>query len=70
MPGHVAIISHALKNALMPILTATGITFAVLMGGSIAIELVFNIPAVGRLLINAVSWRDYPVIQGIVLFNA
>lgn len=70
LPGHVVIVRHALKNALMPILTAIGITFAVLMGGAIAIEIVFNIPGVGRLLINAVSRRDYPVIQGIVLFMA
>jgi peptide/nickel transport system permease protein len=70
LPGHVVIARHALKNALMPIITAIGITFAVLMGGAIAIEIVFNIPGVGRLLINAVSRRDYPVIQGIVLFMA
>lgn len=70
LAGHVVIVRHALKNALMPILTAIGITFAVLMGGAIAIEMVFNIPGVGRLLINAVSRRDYPVIQGIVLFMA
>lgn len=70
LPGHIVIARHALKNALMPIITAIGITFAVLMGGAIAIEVVFNIPGVGRLLINAVSRRDYPVIQGIVLFMA
>jgi len=70
LAGRVVIVRHALKNALMPILTAIGITFAVLMGGAIAIEMVFNIPGVGRLLINAVSRRDYPVIQGIVLFMA
>lgn len=70
LPGHIVIARHALKNALMPIITAIGITFAVLMGGAIAIEIVFNIPGVGRLLINAVSRRDYPVIQGIVLFMA
>ena len=70
LAGRVVIVRHALKNALMPILTAIGITFAVLMGGAIAIEMVFNIPGVGRLLINAVSRRDYPVIQGIVLIMA
>lgn len=70
LAGYVVILRHALKNALMPILTAIGITFAVLMGGAIAIEMVFNIPGVGRLLINAVARRDYPVIQGIVLFMA
>ncbi|WP_449256132.1 ABC transporter permease [Bosea sp. (in: a-proteobacteria)] len=70
LAGRVVVVRHALKNALMPILTAIGITFAVLMGGAIAIEIVFNIPGIGRLLVNAVSRRDYPVIQGIVLFMA
>ena len=70
LPSPVVILRHALKNALIPVLTVIGITFAVLMGGAIAIETVFNIPGVGRLLVNAVARRDYPVIQGVVLFMA
>ncbi len=61
---------HALKNALIPTLTVIGITFAILMGGAIVIETVFNIPGVGRLLIQSVLRRDYPVIQGVVLLIA
>jgi peptide/nickel transport system permease protein len=68
LPARVVILRHALMNALIPVLTVIGITFAVLMGGAIAIEIVFNIPGIGRLLVNAVSRRDYPVIQGVVLF--
>jgi peptide/nickel transport system permease protein len=68
LPTRVVILRHALMNALIPVLTVVGITFAVLMGGAIAIEIVFNIPGIGRLLVNAVSRRDYPVIQGVVLF--
>ena len=70
LPSPVVILRHALKNALIPVLTVIGITFAVLMGGAIAIETVFNIPGIGRLLVNAVARRDYPVIQGVVLFMA
>lgn len=70
LPSRVVILRHALKNALIPVLTVIGITFAVLMGGAIAIETVFNIPGIGRLLVNAVARRDYPVIQGVVLFMA
>ncbi|HSB71246.1 MAG TPA: ABC transporter permease, partial [Candidatus Methylomirabilis sp.] len=61
---------HALKNALIPTLTIIGITFAILMGGAIVIETVFNIPGVGRLLVQSVLRRDYPVIQGVVLLIA
>lgn len=70
LPSRVVILRHALKNALIPVLTVIGITFAVLMGGAIAIETVFNIPGIGSLLVNAVARRDYPVIQGVVLFMA
>lgn len=61
---------HALKNAMIPTLTVIGITFAILMGGAIVIETVFNIPGVGRLLVQSVVRRDYPVIQGVVLLIA
>ena len=61
---------HALKNAIIPTLTVIGITFAVLIGGAVVIETVFNIPGLGRLIISAVLRRDYPVIQGVVLIIA
>ena len=61
---------HALKNAIIPTLTVIGITFALLVGGAVVIETVFNSPGLGRLIISAVLRRDYPVIQGVVLLIA
>ncbi len=61
---------HALKNAIIPTLTVIGITVALLIGGAVIIETVFNIPGVGRLIISAVLRRDYPVVQGVVLLIA
>src|SRR5207245_1418505 len=58
---------HALKNAMIPTVTIIGISFAILIGGAIVVETVFNIPGLGRLIISAVLRRDYPVIQGVVL---
>ncbi len=58
---------HALKNAMIPTVTIVGISFAILIGGAIVVETVFNIPGLGRLIISAVLRRDYPVIQGVVL---
>jgi peptide/nickel transport system permease protein len=61
---------HALKNAIIPTLTVIGITVAILIGGAVVIETVFNIPGLGRLIISAVLRRDYPVLQGVVLLIA
>jgi peptide/nickel transport system permease protein len=58
---------HAFRNAMVPTLTVVGISFAVLLGGAVVVEQVFNIPGVGRLVVAAVSRRDYPVVQGVVL---
>jgi ABC-type dipeptide/oligopeptide/nickel transport system permease component len=66
----VVVYKHALKNAIIPTLTVVGITFALLIGGAVVIETVFNIPGLGRLIISAVLRRDYPVIQGVVLLIA
>ena len=66
----VVVYKHALKNAIIPTLTVIGITFAILVGGAVVIETVFNIPGLGRLIISAVLRRDYPVIQGVVLVIA
>jgi len=62
--------AHALRNAMIPLLTIIGLIFAALMGGAVITEQVFNIPGVGRLLIQAVTRRDYPVVQGVVLVVA
>lgn len=59
---------HALRNALIPIVTVVGLVFALTMGGAIVIETIFNLPGVGRLLIQSVLRRDYPLIQGIILY--
>ncbi|MCR4805290.1 MAG: ABC transporter permease [Clostridia bacterium] len=61
---------HALKNAANPILTQVGISVAHLMGGSVVIEKLFNVPGIGRLAYDSISRRDYPAIQGHVLFVA
>jgi peptide/nickel transport system permease protein len=58
---------HALKNALIPVITIIGLSLANLMSGAVIAESIFNIPGVGRLLIRSVFTRDYPVIEGIVL---
>ena len=61
---------HALRNALIPILTVIGLQFGALLGGAILTETTFAWPGIGRLLVNAITSRDYPVIQGIVLMFA
>ena len=58
---------HALRNALIPVVTMMGLQFGFLLGGSIVVEKVFNWPGMGRLLVDAVDMRDYPVIQGSAL---
>ena len=58
---------HALKNAAVPIVTVIGIGFALLIGGAVVTESVFAIPGLGRLTVDAILRRDYPVIQGVVL---
>lgn len=66
----IVINKHALKNAINPILTAAGVSFVVLLGGAVVIETVFGYPGVGRLVVDSVMRRDYPVIQGAVLYIA
>jgi peptide/nickel transport system permease protein len=61
---------HAFRNALVPVVTVIGITMAVLIGGAVVTEVVFNIPGLGRLIISAILRRDYPVVQGVVLVTA
>lgn len=62
------VLKHALRNVMIPTVTVIGTTFAVLIGGAVVTEIVFNIPGIGLLIINSVLRRDYPVIQGCVLF--
>ncbi|MBM3644425.1 MAG: ABC transporter permease [Alphaproteobacteria bacterium] len=62
--------NHALRNALLPVVTIIGIEAAFLIGGLIVTETVFNIPGVARFLVEAILWRDYPIVQNIVMLIA
>ncbi|WNG85720.1 ABC transporter permease [Mycobacterium sp. ITM-2016-00317] len=70
LPPRVVTFRHTVRNALVPILTITGIQLATLLGGVIVVEVVFAWPGLGRLVFNAVAARDYPLIQGAVLLIA
>ena len=59
---------HALKNAMLPIVTVIGIEFAFMIGGLVVTETVFNLPGVARFLVQAIQWRDYPMVQNLVMF--
>ena len=67
LPEHVVLMRHGLRNAAVPIITVIGTGFALLVGGVVVTESVYNIPGLGRLTVDAVLRRDYPVIQGIIL---
>jgi len=62
--------AHALKNAAVPIVTVIGLGVALLIGGVVVTESVYNIPGLGRLVVDAITRRDYPIIQGLILFFA
>ncbi len=70
LPVMLVIGKHALKNVLVPVITVIGISFGLLLSGSVVIETVYSIPGMGRLLANAVFGRDYPLIQGGLLVTA
>jgi peptide/nickel transport system permease protein len=61
---------HALRNAILPVITVIGIEAAFLMGGLIVTETVFNVPGLARYLVSALTQRDYPVVQNLVMFVA
>jgi len=63
----VVIVKHALKNALIPIITVVGLQFGLLLGGAVLTETVFAWPGLGRLIVDSILARDYPVIQGTIL---
>ena len=63
------VLRHALKNAMLPVMTIIGLSMAGLIGGSVLIERVFAIPGVGRMAIDAANRRDFPVLQAIVLMG-
>jgi peptide/nickel transport system permease protein len=61
---------HAFRNAVLPVVTVVGTEFAFLVGGLVVTETVFNLPGVARYLVDAILWRDYPVVQNLVMFIA
>ena len=61
---------HVLKNAIIPVITFLGMTFADIIAGSIIVEQVFRVPGLGRILLTSISGRDYPVVEAIILLLA
>ena len=70
LPEKVIIYKHALKNAMIPVVTIMGLQFGILLGGAVLTETVFAWPGVGRLLVDSILARDYPVVQGAVMVLA
>src|SRR5207247_9083110 len=68
--GRVVIWRHALKNAILPVVTVIGIEFAFLIGGLVVTETSIQLPGVARCLVQAIIWRDYPIVQNLVMFTA
>ncbi len=68
IPENRILISHAFKNALIPVITVLGLTFAALLGGAVLTEVTFSWPGLGNRLYEAISLRDYPTVQGIMVF--
>ena len=70
LDGRAVIWRHALNNAMLPVITIIGVEFAFLIGGLVVTETVFNLPGVARFLVQAILWRDYPIVQNLVMFIA
>lgn len=64
------IVGHALKNALLPVVTVVGLQMGALLGGAILTETIFAMPGIGRLVVDSIFARDFPIVQGVVLFLA
>jgi peptide/nickel transport system permease protein len=67
LPRRTVVLKHALRNALIPVITIVGINFATLLGGAVATESVFAWPGLGREVLTSINMRDYPVMMGGVL---
>jgi len=63
-------VRHGLRNAMIPVVTLFGLQFGVLLGGTVVLESIFSLPGLGSLTLGAVTIKDYPQIQGLVLFFA
>jgi peptide/nickel transport system permease protein len=70
MPSIVLVVRHALKNAMIPVATIMGLQLGGLLGGAVITETIFAVPGVGRLAVESILTRDYPMVQGVVLFAA
>jgi ABC-type dipeptide/oligopeptide/nickel transport system permease component len=70
LSGNSVVVRHALKNALIPVVTMLGLQLGALLGGAVITETVFSRPGLGRLAVDAISSRDFPLVQGTVLFAA
>jgi ABC-type dipeptide/oligopeptide/nickel transport system permease component len=67
---HTILFRHTLKNAFIPVISIIGLQFGFLLGGTVVIETIFSRPGLGHLLVNAILWKDLPLVQGIVLLVA
>lgn len=70
VPEHMIIFKHALKNSLIPVVTVAGLNFGYLLNGSVIVETIFSWPGIGNLIVSSILSKDYPMIQGCVLFIA
>jgi peptide/nickel transport system permease protein len=70
IPERQVLLRHALKNALIPVVTVLGLTLAAMLGGAVLTEVTFSWPGLGNRLYDAISQRDYPTVQGIIVFFA
>jgi peptide/nickel transport system permease protein len=70
LPDRLVVLRHALRNALIPVVTVLGLQFGYLLSGAFVVENVFAWPGIGRFSVQVIAWRDYPVIQGIVMITA
>ena len=70
LPRRVVIIRHALRNALLPMITLAGLQLPTLLGGALVTETIFTWPGMGRLFLDSIGYRDYPVIMGLLMFTA
>src|SRR5947208_16963656 len=70
LAGRVVVFRHAVRNSLIPVVTILGLQMGALMSGAVVTEQIFVVPGFGRLIVEAVFTRDYPVVQGVVLITA
>lgn len=70
LPNRIVHMRHALRNALLPVVTMLGLQFGAMLAGAVVTETVFSRPGLGRLVVSAILWKDYPLVQGIVLCMA